>query len=372
MSILFEQFNIKNMKLKNRFVRSATTDGCAENTGHVSDRQISVIENLADGGTGLIITGIAYVHDSGRIISLQNSIADDKYVPGLKNLASAAHINGAKIAVQLFHAGREGSIFLNPQKRLALAPSSPEDNSKLKKRYREIKEEEIYEVIDAFGNAAKRAKEAGFDAVQVHGAHVYLLSQFLSPGVNKRKDKWGGSLENRLRLHREICHSIREKTGDDYPVMIKIGVKDGFEGGLEFAEGKEAAVILAESGYDALEISLGIRGKGYENSEYKTGIKRVDKEGYFRDCCQEIKSLVNIPVMMVGGLRSFELMEEIILKKDADLISLCRPLIKEPDIIKQWENNSSDRKRSTCISCNKCLETLFRGNEVSCVQLKKR
>jgi len=365
MNLLFEPFSIKNLTLPNRFVRSATYDGMAEKNGRVSSGQIRMVEELAKGGVGLIILGIATVHPSGQISVFQNSLADDDCIPGFRNLAETAHEHGAKIAVQLFHAGRETAKAFKPHRKQALAPSYVQDDTFFQYPHREITETEIQQVIRDFGQAAGRAREAGLDAVQVHGAHAYLLSQFLSPLTNRRTDDWGGTLENRLRLHQEILRTIRSKVGEEYPVMIKIGVQDGFPGGLEFSEGKQAAQRLAQWGYDALEISSGLRGPGYENAEFKTRVNRLDHEAYFRPWCRKIKSEVTVPVMMVGGLRTPELMEEVIQNGEADLISLSRPLIKEPALIRDWQQ--SDRHRATCISCNKCFEALLKGQALRCV-----
>jgi 2,4-dienoyl-CoA reductase-like NADH-dependent reductase (Old Yellow Enzyme family) len=359
---------IKNMALPNRFVRSATYDGGADRSGHVSEQQIKIFSKLADGGAALIVTGIAGVHHSGQISPFHNSIASDDCIPGLKRLTTTVHSRGAKIAVQLFHAGREGARFLKAQNKQAIAPSFVHNDPYFTREYRPMTEDEIWESIQAFGDAAKRAREADFDAVQVHGAHAYLLSQFLSPYTNRRDDDWGGSLEKRLRFHHEIYRDIRAKVGEDYPVLIKIGVRDGFPGGLEFSEGKLVAQLLAQWGFDALEISSGLRGQGYENAEFRTKINRLDREAYFRDWCKEIKSQVNVPVIMVGGLRTFELMEEVIQKEEADFISLCRPLIREPGIINDWRRGN--HRRATCISCNKCLEALYKGEKLYCVQEK--
>ena len=255
--------------------------------------------------------------------------------------------------------------FIKFHRQQALAPSFIPDDPHFQGAYRTMTEEEILEAIRAFGQAAGRAREAGLDAVQVHGAHAYLLSQFLSPFTNRRTDGWGGELENRLRLHREILRAIRSKVGKDYPVMIKIGVQDGFPGGLEFNEGKQAALRLVHWGYDSLEVSSGLRGPGYDTAEFKTRINRLDREAYFRTWCREIKSEVTVPVMMVGGLRTPALIEEAIQNGEADLISLSRPLIKEPTIIRDWQQG--DRHRATCISCNQCFEALLKGETLHCV-----
>ena len=347
------------MDLRNRFVRSATYDGCADKN-YVTEKQMSLYTTLAEGGVGLIITGITYVHNNGQISKFQNSISSDEFISGFKRLTSAVHDRGAKIAVQLFHAGREAR-FPKSSDRVPIGPSFLEKDPYFKAEYRAMTENEIWEVVRAFGDGAKRAREAGFDAVQIHGAHAYLLSQFLSPYTNRRQDEWGGSLENRLRIHREIYRDIRQKVGEDYPVLIKIGVQDGFPGGLEFSEGKLAAKYLAELGFDALEISQGLRGPSDEDTEFRTKINVLDREAYFRNWCRQIKNQVEVPVMMVGGLRTFKLMEEIIQNKEADFISLSRPLIREPGIINDWKRG--DHHRAKCISCNECFESLIKGQD---------
>lgn len=368
MSILFEPVRIKNIAIRNRFVRSATYDGFADSNSYVSDGQMKLFSDLADGGVGLIIAGIAYVHHTGQISPFQNSIAGDEFISGYKKLTKAVHDRGAKIALQIFHGGREAK-YLKTKGELPLAPSIIENDPYYKGEYRAITDSEIWEIIVAFGDGARRAKEAGFDAVQVHGAHAYLLSQFLSPYTNRRQDYWGGNLENRLRIYFEIYKDIRKKVGEDYPVFIKIGVQDGFPGGLEFSEGKQAAKSLVDLGFDSLEISQGLRGERYEGTEYKAQINSLDKEAYYRNWCREIKNQTDIPIMMVGGLRTPSLMEEIIQNKEADFISLCRPLICEPSLINQWKTNG--HKKARCISCNKCVVEIYKRRPISCVQTKK-
>ena len=367
MSILFEPARIKNMELRNHFIRSATFDSSADETGQVSEKQIKIFNELAKGGVGLIITGITYVHPSGQRFQIQNSIASDDCISGFKKLTSSAHHRGAKIVVQLFHAGREGSNFQKSKNKQAIAPSFVDDDPYFKGSYRSMTEDEIWEIVRAFGDAARRARKAEFDAVQLHGAHGYLLSQFLSPYTNRRHDGWGGDLEKRLSFHREIYLDIRKKVGEDYPVLIKIGVQDGFSGGLELREGELTAQRLSQWGFNALEISLGLRGESYEGSEFRTKIDSLNREAYFRDWCRRIKPQVDVPIIMVGGLRTFELMEEVIQKDEADFISLSRPLIREPDIINNWK--SGNHHRATCISCNKCLEVVRKGEPLHCGQV---
>ena len=364
MSILFEPVKIKNMDIRNRFVRSATFDSCASKTCQVTEKQIHICNELAEGGVGLIITGATYVHPSGRRFLPQNSITKDNSIPGFKKLTKSVHHRGAKIALQLFHGGREAANFQKTINKLALAPSFIESDPYYAEPHRSMTEDEIWEIIQAFGDAAKRAREAQFDAVQLHGAHGYLLSQFLSPHTNRREDDWGGALEKRLRFHHETYLDIRKKVGEDYPILIKFGVQDGFPGGLELREGEAAAQRLAQWGFDALEISLGVRGERFEGTEFRTGIKSLDQEGYFRDWCKRIKRQVDVPMMMMGGLRTFELMEEVIQKGEADFVSLCRPFVREPGIVNDWIKGN--HHRSTCISCNTCLEAIRSGAALRC------
>jgi 2,4-dienoyl-CoA reductase-like NADH-dependent reductase (Old Yellow Enzyme family) len=368
MSILFEPMKIRHMDLRNRFVRSATYDGCANKSGYVTENQMDLHSALAEGGVGLIITGITYVHPTGQTSRFQNSIVGDEFIHGFKRLTAAVHRRGAKIAVQLFHAGREAR-FLDSRDRLPIGPSFFEKDPYFKAQYRTMTLDEIWEIVSAFGNGARRAREAGFDAVQIHAAHGYLLTQFLSPFTNRRHDEWGGNLENRVRIHHAIYEDIRGKVGKDYPVLIKIGVQDAYPGGLEFSESKLAAKYLAEWGFDALEISLGLRGPSYEETEFRTKVDRLDGEAYYRNWCRDIRKEVDIPIIMVGGLRTFELLEEIVQKKESDFISLSRPLIREPNIVNDWKRG--DRHRAKCISCNKCLEGLRRGKKLHCFQEEK-
>lgn len=362
--MIFEPCFIRHLKIRNRFVRSATHDGMADLNGQVTERQVSLYTKLASGGTGLIITGLTNVDPSGRIAGAQMDMSSDDSIAGLKRLVDDVHQHGARIAAQLSHAGREAYKYQTLIGKTAVAPSVPQDDPYFQEPCREMTENEIDQLIRAFGDAACRAKAAGFDAVQIHGAHAYLFSQFLSPFTNRRTDKWGGGLENRSRFLRETCLEIRRRVGDDYPVLIKLGVEDGFDGGLTFEEGATVAEQCIEWGIDALEISQGLRGHYYTQTEFRTGINRPEKEAYFRDWCREIKSRVNVPVMMVGGLRRLEQIKAIIKNQEADFVSLCRPLIREPDLIRTWEKEPEHK--ATCISCNLCFVTIRKREPLGC------
>jgi 2,4-dienoyl-CoA reductase-like NADH-dependent reductase (Old Yellow Enzyme family) len=362
-SLLFDSIDIKEMKLKNRFVRSATHDGAAQMDGRVSGLQTKMFGDLAAGGCGLILTGIAYVQETGQLRPPQMSLHDDSMIPGLSELAEAVQTNGGKLAAQLFHAGRERSRFQS-EMGPAPAPSLIPGDEYYNFEHRAMDEDEIWEMIAAYGDAARRCQKAGLDAVQVHSAHAYLLAQWMSPYTNRRDDQWGGSLDNRLRLVSEIYKDIRSKVGQDYPILIKIGIADAFDGGMQAAEGIEAAVKMAALGFDALEISQGLRGEMFKGAEFRPGIDSIDKEAYFRDWTAEVKERVKVPVMMVGGLRTFSLMEEVVAGGEADFISLSRPLIREPDLINGWRQDPD--RQPKCISCNGCLLRLRDGKPLAC------
>jgi 2,4-dienoyl-CoA reductase-like NADH-dependent reductase (Old Yellow Enzyme family) len=367
---LFEPVRINGLEIKNRFVRSATFEGCAGREGEVTPELIRIQTDLAEGGVGLIVAGVSNVDASGRISPRQASMAEDRLEDGWRRLTDEVHQRGSKIALQIFHAGREAALYLKFMGQEAVAPSVVPDDPYCDVPYRELTAAEIEAIVEAFGRAAGRVKRVGFDAVQIHGAHAYLLPQFLSHHTNHRQDEWGGDFSNRLRIHREIYRAVRAEVGSDYPVLIKLGVADGFPEGLTFEEGLTAAVELAELGYDCLEISQGLRGKKYSQTEFRTKVERPGGEAYFRDWCREVKDRVDVPVMMVGGLRDFSLMEEVIDRGEADLVSLSRPLIREPNLVAEWQAGS--RRRPTCISCNQCYEALGRLEPVRCLQAEKK
>jgi 2,4-dienoyl-CoA reductase-like NADH-dependent reductase (Old Yellow Enzyme family) len=365
LSILFDAMRIGNLQLRNRFVRSATGDGFADHEGHVSAEELQMLSALSRGGVGLIVTGIAHVHPLGRISDHQLSIASDDCIPGLQKLVDVAHEGGAAIAAQLFHAGREGAAYLRAKGLEAMGPSLVAGDAFFTESHRVMDEADFREAVHAFGDAAERAQKAGFDAVQLHAAHGYLFSQLLSSYTNLRSDAWGGSLAHRLRFHLEVCDEIRARLGQDFPILIKLGVQDGFNGGLALEEGVSAARKLSSVGVDCIEVSQGLRGVKYQETEYRTKINKVADEGYFRVWTRAVMRSIDVPVMIVGGLRTFRLMEDIVQQGDADFISLSRPLICEPDLIKRWQEG--DRRKSACVSCNKCYESLIADTGTRCL-----
>ena len=363
MSVLFEPAVIHSMELKNRFVRSATHDACSSDRGEVTDDTIGLYSELAAGGAGLIVSGFAYVHPGGQNFIRQAAIDRDDKIPGLKRLTREVHQYDAKIALQLVHCGRN-SRAVRKRGELPLAPSVLEGDQTAPESYRAMTEADIAELVEAFGLAAGRAREAGFDAIQLHAAHSYLFSQFLSPCSNRRSDRWGGGLENRIRFHRQVVEAIRKAVGPDYPLLIKLGVKDSVEGGMSLDEGCAAARILSSEGINAIEVSEGLEASGANH--IKRGIDSQEKEAYYADWAGKVKQAVDVPVILVGGLRSLDRLERIVRDGQADFVSMCRPFIREPHLVNRWQG--SNQQPATCISCNLCLKRVLQEEPLECVQ----
>jgi len=354
---LFEPYRIGRLELKNRFVRSATGDRTADSSGAVTDGSVALYRKLGQGGVGLIMTGHAFVSPLGQTAKGQYGVHTNDMIPGLRRLVQVAHQGGAKIALQISHSG-VNSRYL-PQKDITVLAVSrmPEISSP----HREMTDEEVEVIISDFVSAALRAREAGFDAVQLHGAHGFLMSQFLSPLFNHRTDRWGSSGENRRRFHCEVIQRVRDAVGVDFPLMIKFGAQDDREGGLSLSEGLETALHMVEEGIDAIEVSGGSGGFG----TFVRVMKEDDPErAYFRESAAAVKRAVTVPVIVVGGIRSLEMANSIVDSGDADLISMCRPFIREPGLVARWQRGEGEPAR--CISCNRCGAIVGRNEPLEC------
>jgi len=357
--MLFSAGRIGTLTLPNRLVRSATAERLADADGRPRSRLKELYGELARGGVGLIVTGHMVVHPSGRAHPEMTGIYSDELIPDLAQLADAVHQQGGRIVTQINHGGMQCSAEAVPE---TMAPSAV-DAPFLERPAREMTSDEIVCLIGAYAHAARRAREAGFDGVQIHGAHGYLVSQFLSPYVNRRTDEWGGDLEGRMRFLRAVCQAVREQVGPDYPVFIKLGMVDGMEGGLTVEEALPVVSALETIGLDAVEISGGIGGG--QNLSTRTGIRSEADEAYFRPLAQRARSVTRLPIILVGGLRSRWVMEEVLAAGDADFVSLCRPFICEPDLPERLRLGLQDR--SACISANRCWpERLGQGIACNC------
>ncbi len=368
MSKLFERTIINGMELRNRFVRSATFEGLAGDDGSCTQKLIDLTAALAEGGVGLIFSGHAYVSDDGRSGRWKIGIQNDDRLPGLHKMAEAVHRHKGRMAIQLAHAGFHSGF--GPDGASPMGPSAME--AEPGRLCRAMTVEDIHRTIDAFGQAAVRAKEAGFDGVQIHAAHGYLLSQFLSPFFNKRRDKYGGSIENRARIVLEIFERIRLAVGNDFPVMLKINSDDFLEKGLQTGEMIAVCRILEEAGVDAIEISGGTQVSGRyfpARPALSSSETSEDGEAYYLKAARLYKKHIQTPLMLVGGIRSYKVAKRIAEEGLADYIALSRPFIREPALINRWK--SGDMRNSACRSDNLCLTAARAGQGIYCVSAEK-
>ncbi len=368
MKKLFEAGMINGMELANRFVRSATWEGMATDDGAVTPQLMGTMTTLARAGVGLIISSHAYVRPEGQASPWQLGIYRDELIPGLQAMCTAVHELGGRIVMQLAHAGNfasetiigEPPLVVSDYEGLADAPR------------REMTVQDIADLVDAHAQGARRAQAAGFDGVQIHSAHGYLLSQFLSPIYNRRKDQHGGDITNRARIHVEICQAIRQALGKDYPLLIKMNCQDFTENGLSLEDSMQAAGLLARAGFDAIELSGGLL-TSKRLSPCRLGINAPEKEAYFRKQAQAFKQEIGIPLLLVGGIRSPAVAEELVEQGAADYISMSRPFIREPDLIQRWQ--AGERTKAQCVSDNLCFGPGMKGKGISCVteeRMKKK
>lgn len=367
----FDPFTIKGLTLKNRFaMAAAATSYSANEQGIITEEEIVRISRIAAGGIGLFINGAVTTHPLAQTRPRSCMITTDAGIPMFRNLTRAVHALDTKITCQLCNSGIWAAGFQQSLGREAVGASLVSDGAYAARpdfpdNFHAATEDEIADLVRGFATGAARAKAAGFDAVEIHAAHDSLLSQFLSPLSNRRNDRFGGSVENRARIHVSVIRAVREAVGPDYPLMVKLGVQDSIFGGLPLAEGVAAAELCKSAGADIFEISVGLAGADIMKESVLLGpITTVAQEAFTRGACRAVKQATGIPTIMTGGLRSPDLIEEIIAAGEADLVGLCRPFIREPALINRWK--AGDRKKAACISCNLCL-IRPKGHELACV-----
>jgi len=269
-------------------------------------------------------------------------------------MVKAVHDAGGRIAAQLAHAGSFTRVVEDAEK---YAPDVADKNW-------------MKQVVNAYADAAARAKQAGFDAVQIHAAHGYMLSTFLSPKYNHRTDEYGGSVENRARLLFEVYESIRSSVGDDYPVFVKMNSEDFIDGGMTVPDMLRTAAMLAYKGIDAIELSGGVQESDpNENPVRKVNPAGPDEEGYYLKAARLFKQSIQVPLILVGGFRSLDVCRKVLENGEADYISMCRPLIREPDLVARWHRGETGK--CGCISCNACFRPAFAGRGIYCVPARK-
>lgn len=309
---LLDALKVKGLTFKNRIVMSPMYTGLATTEGSVTEGLIKHYVRRSK-ALGLLIVEHSYVSLDGKLSEKQLGIYDDSLVPGLEKLSSSVHETGTLVVIQINHAGGKAGMGINRMQRVA--PS-------LNGNARELQVEEIEALAKAFAMAAERAIKAGFDGVEVHGSHGFLLNQFFSPLSNKRRDKYGGSLENRMRFPLEVVERVKEKLGEGL-LLYRLGSVDMDPEGVQIEDSEKFAMKLEETGVDILDVSGGLCGSSPAQLQ--------SRQGYFVPQAEQIKTVVNIPVIGVGGITEPEYADKLIQEKKVDLVAVGRALLKDPD-----------------------------------------
>lgn len=349
---LFRSFWIGNLELKNRIVMPPMATNFAGEEGFVNDRHIAYYVNRAKGGVGYITFEHTGVLRQGRAFPNMALIDSDQHIPPFRKLAEAIHKEDGKIVIQINHAGRQTSSSITGSP--IVAPSAIPCPVR-KEMPKELSQEEIQKIIEAFGEAARRVKEAGADGVEIHMAHGYLINQFLSPFSNRREDDYGGDSDRRMRMALEVLRTVRNKVGSDFPVLCRLSADEYVEGGLKVEDSKDIAKTLERNGVDALHISACVAASGYLNHP-----PYYADEGIFVPLAQKIKSVVGVPVITVGRIRTPELANQIVEENKADLVSMGRALIADPHLPMKTLQGRRD-EITPCISCNRCILSIRKG-----------
>jgi len=364
---LFETSVLNGMTLRNRFIHSATNEGMANHEdGGVNERLIRWQEQVAQGEIALIIPGYVYISNQGKSRPGQAGIHSDEVLPGLAHMAEVVHRHGARIALQLAHAG--ANVYVPTTTGYALGAS---DMKVTEVPCKAMTRDDIAQTVADYAAAAARAQRAGCDAVQLHGAHSYLISQFLSPFFNRRTDSYGGSLENRARFALEVVRAVRQAVGPDFPVLIKANSDDYMENGFVLDEFVPYCLMLEDAGIDAIEVSGGTH---FSDPRYfcsrPEGTVPPGQEIYFKEAAERYRREVHTLLILVGGVRTLAVAERVVQGGLADYVAMSRPLIREPDLIKRW--HEGDTRPSTCISCNLCFGPVRSGEGVYCVASERQ
>lgn len=363
----FERFNFKS---RNRFVRSATwLGGADDNTGEISIREIQKHAEIAAGGAGTLITGLAFINPEGKSLPGEWGLHTDDRINDVSKLSEAVHKFGSNLIVQICHGGgqRENSI---AEKTISFSPSGG-IHPMCDFETIPLSKDDIRKIVTDFAAAALRAKKGGADGVEIHAGHGFLLTQFLSPSINKRNDEYGGTLKNRSRIFYEILEELRSSVGEHFNVWFKISIAEGIKNGYGAQDGIDLSVDLLKNGADGIDVSSGTTYAGAMNCPTALGVSAGESEAPFAAYAKELKKHTSDRqiIILTGGLRSLPVMAELIHGGTCDLLSMSRPFIAEPDLINRWREE--DSRPSACISCNACFKTSKYGM-IECPILRDR
>ncbi|HEX3317257.1 MAG TPA: NADH:flavin oxidoreductase [Solirubrobacteraceae bacterium] len=361
---LLEPARLGALEVRNRIVRAGTSETMAGDRGAVTDAYVALYETLARNDVGLIFTGHLYCALRGRYARRQTGIHADELVPGLRRVTDAVHRHGGRVFAQVAHAGSQSRVRDGEE---PLAPSAVA-NALTGRRVPAAGEDEIAGAVGAFAEGARRAVEAGFDGVHIHAANGYLISELSSPVANQRTDGWGGSPALRDRFALEVVRAVRAAVPADMPVTLKLGMVDAVPGGLDLDESVPRAARLVEAGLDGLEISCGLMRLATDSARQYVAVDRrraaedllvhrllatPAAEAYFLPCARAVRAAAHTRIVLVGGMRTTATMERIVRDREADFVALARPLIREPDLVRQIIGGRTGRV--DCTSCNLCL-----------------
>ncbi|MEW6545780.1 MAG: FAD-dependent oxidoreductase [Bacillota bacterium] len=361
MSVLFKPFEHPKLALKNRIVMAPMGTNLGTGDGAPTEATLAYYAERAVGGCALVIVEAAFVADSGRHRTRQLGVEHDGRIEGLSAVADAIKARGARAAIQLSHAGRQTSS------RITGVPTVGPSSVALGEYEipRELRRREIRLIAEQFGAAAARARKAGFDAVEIHGAHGYLLASFLSPFFNKRADEYGGTLENRMRFPLEVVREVRRAVGSEYPIIYRLSADEFLPGGLSSTEACYFARELVREGVDILHVSAGAGSRDFPASIGTAIAPYLLPRGHLVDLAGMVKAASGAPVIAVGRLNRREIAENALQDGKADLIALGRALIAEPD----WPSFAADdsqRRGRPCLSCNECHAALRSEQTIGC------
>ncbi len=365
-SILFDPITIGPMRLKNRLVMPPMVTQYGDSSGFVTQRQIDYYIERANNHVGLIIVEGTCPTPGGRVAVNQLNIHDDAYIPGLRHLAEAIKKAGSGCVLQIQHAGRRTHAADNNGLQPVAPSAIPQRNGEMP---RALTIEDIQGIIENFAQAARRAKEAGFDGVEGHFAHGYLIAEFLSPMTNKRTDKYGGDLESRTRFAVEIIQRMREKVGESYPILVRICGDEYIKGGLNLKDTRKVAMMLEKAGISAIDVSAGYTAsheEGYLNSliPYSSAPMSMGHGSYLH-LAEGIKKVVKVPVIAVGRLDDPALAEKAIAQGKADMVAIGRALIADAAFVSKVHEKKYDDIRK-CIACNHCVSDLMIEKNLRC------
>ena len=359
----FAPFSIGDLTIQNRFMRSAISENNALENGMVSESLIAFYDQFsAQAELGLIETGHAYVNRQGKRWPRQLGAHEDAVIPGLHRLMEVIQKHGSRAFVQLTIAGIQADPSITGMESVGASHSDTVGHPN-----RAMTKEEILATVEDFGQAARRVRDAGGDGVIIHALYGYGISQFLSPLYNKRTDNYGGTTKNRARICSDIIKRIKEIAGRDFPVMVKINASDLEPGGNTIDDAIDILKRLKTAGVDGVECSggMGFYRKSGDNVMSKVRSGELDKDAWFSAFARQMKEALPLPVALVGGIRSYEKVMQLLNDGVCDIISLARPLICEPDLIHRWKKG--DIRPSRCVSCGRCLSHTRTAGTVACV-----